>query len=67
MQDSTTVSLLIGRYGVMAMTALALIAGMLGYNVDETDKKFILEAITTGATLIAGVQAVISKVRSTKK
>lgn len=65
--DSIALSAIWGRVGAVICAALAILLGLLGYNMDEADQKALYDLISMIFTAVAGFLALVSKIREAKK
>jgi len=66
-KDSWVVSALWGRIGAAVLALLAFVFGIFGYSMGAEDVGSANEVITAILTGVAGLLALISKIRETKK
>lgn len=66
-KDPTILSLLWGRIGAAVLALAAFGLGLLGYSLTAEDQAGLSGIITTALTGVAGLLAIISKVRESKK
>lgn len=66
-KDPTIISVLWGRVGAAILALVAFGLGLLGYTLTPEDQAGLTTTISTILAGVAGVLAIVSKVRESKK
>jgi ABC-type nickel/cobalt efflux system permease component RcnA len=65
--DSFVASLIWGRVGAAVLALVAFVLGLFGYQLGLEDQSAAVEIVSSTLAGIAGVMALVSKIRETKK
>lgn len=66
-KDPVGISLIWGRVGAAVLALVAFGLGMIGYTISAEDQASLSNIITTILAGLAGLLAIVSKVRESKK
>lgn len=65
--DSWVASAIWGRVGAAVLALLSFVLGLLGYNLSPEDQEAAYGLISSVLAAVAGILALISKIRESKK